>query len=496
MKKLLLLSSLLLGSFYAHAQLSCATAKDITTPGVYTVAAVAGSNQSPDAGGCVQATTTESGAALKGAWYKYTSPTPGRVTITSDLPENVAPKSTNTLLTVLVGDCSTLLCYDAADDISTENLLSALTFTAEANVSYYIMWSNYWSGAGFNFEVSVNPCVEPETIYLNSNITTTSATLNWEAAVGNPAQYEVTYIDLSDPNFTEQTKIVDTNSADLTNLTKYGNYYFFLRSICSQDSASEYVGPFLLSLLKEPTYSSNFDNVNEVAPWTQAVDDYTFGLIQDASEAAQSKPNFYAMFNDPEFVANNWLFSPGVILKKDQEIYTTFYLASNSSVDNRSLKVTIGTAPTQDSQTTTMYSSTTLKNFPWTKFTTPTYKVPADGVYYIGINEFSGLSTTDPSFMLFDTFSLQAEALAVEDFFSKQFSLYPNPANNVITITNSADVTVNAISIFDFNGRMIKSEKFDNISNINVKVSDLANGVYFININSDKGVATKKFVKN
>lgn len=503
MKKLLLLSGLFLSSFYASAQLGCSTAKDISAQGIFTVPIIAGANQSPDQGGCVQAPTTAAGGDLKGYWCKYVSATPGKVTISSNLETNVAPKSDNTLLTVMVGNCTALSCYDFSDDVSSTNKLSQVSFIAEGGVTYYIMWSNYYSSAGFDFEVSVNPCVEPEILYLPTNVTTTSATLSWEPALGNPAQYEVVLINAKDIT-TETSVIVNTNKADLTGLDPQGNYYFFLRSVCSVDEGSDFTGPFLLPLLKEVPYASNFDTLNDEAPWTfSSLEGIAFALIKSVPEVAQSSPNFWAFFNDPAFVSNNWLYSPGISMKKDQKINVSFYVASNSAVDNRSFKITIGTQPTEVAQTTTLISNTTLKTQPYTKVTTPDYTVTEDGVYYIGVNDFSGLSTIvdgegnpDASFVLFDTFSVNQGTLTVEDFFSKQFSVFPNPANDVISITNSADINVNAISIVDFNGRVIKKEKFENISNINVKVSDLANGVYIMNIISNQGTATKKFIKN
>lgn len=83
-----------------------------------------------------------------------------------------------------------------------------------------------------------------------------------------------------------------------------------------------------------------------------------------------------------------------------------------------------------------------------------------------------------------------------ENLVASQFSVYPNPANNVVNITNGENMMVNKVVVTDLNGRTVKNVSFDNVSNVQVNVSDLASGMYIMNITSDKGTATKKFVKN
>ena len=77
-----------------------------------------------------------------------------------------------------------------------------------------------------------------------------------------------------------------------------------------------------------------------------------------------------------------------------------------------------------------------------------------------------------------------------------KFSLSPNPANDFISVTNSDNILVSGISITDLNGRVVKQNSYSNVSNIQVNVSDLASGIYMMNITSDKGSVTKKIIKN
>ena len=93
-----------------------------------------------------------------------------------------------------------------------------------------------------------------------------------------------------------------------------------------------------------------------------------------------------------------------------------------------------------------------------------------------------------------DNFTV-TQALATNQVLESKFSTYPNPAKNVINVTNTTDASISSIEMTDLNGRVVKSVKFSNVPEAQVSVSDLAQGVYMMKIVSDKGIATKKVIK-
>ena len=95
----------------------------------------------------------------------------------------------------------------------------------------------------------------------------------------------------------------------------------------------------------------------------------------------------------------------------------------------------------------------------------------------------------------FDEISIVGSTLANYQVSSSKFSVYPNPANNVINVTNSDNATISAIEMTDINGRVVKSVKFTDLAQAQVSVSDLAQGVYTMKIVSDKGTTVKKVIK-
>lgn len=76
-----------------------------------------------------------------------------------------------------------------------------------------------------------------------------------------------------------------------------------------------------------------------------------------------------------------------------------------------------------------------------------------------------------------------------------EFSVYPNPANDVVTISNAANATIDAVTVSDLNGRTVKSVKLNGETTAQVNIADLSAGVYMMNISSDQGTSTKKIVK-
>ncbi|MFT4668533.1 MAG: hypothetical protein ACI840_000462 [Ulvibacter sp.] len=74
-------------------------------------------------------------------------------------------------------------------------------------------------------------------------------------------------------------------------------------------------------------------------------------------------------------------------------------------------------------------------------------------------------------------------------------NLFPNPARDFITISNSTDVMINSIKIYDMNGRLVNQVKVDSASDQTINVSELTTGMYLINITSDQATVVKRLIK-
>ncbi len=74
-------------------------------------------------------------------------------------------------------------------------------------------------------------------------------------------------------------------------------------------------------------------------------------------------------------------------------------------------------------------------------------------------------------------------------------TVYPNPANNKITISNNKEIPEEAIiSISQINGQLVMQDKFQNQKLIELDVSNLSNGIYLLKIETQEGMEVKKLV--
>lgn len=72
-----------------------------------------------------------------------------------------------------------------------------------------------------------------------------------------------------------------------------------------------------------------------------------------------------------------------------------------------------------------------------------------------------------------------------------KFIIIPNPAKDYLTIQTNE--VINEFSIFDLNGRLLKSKKTNDKK---INISDLNRGVYFIKIKSENKTSQEKFIKD
>ena len=74
-------------------------------------------------------------------------------------------------------------------------------------------------------------------------------------------------------------------------------------------------------------------------------------------------------------------------------------------------------------------------------------------------------------------------------------SLYPNPVMTHFKILS--DLTIKSIKIFDLNGRLVIKYKDDeSLTNKSIPTNSLNSGMYFITLDTEIGIITKKLLKN
>ena len=85
--------------------------------------------------------------------------------------------------------------------------------------------------------------------------------------------------------------------------------------------------------------------------------------------------------------------------------------------------------------------------------------------------------------------------VGIDSWLSNSVSLYPNPAKEVVNVQCTMNnVQIETVEVFDVYGKLLNTVIVtENPTRINV--SGLANGMYFVRVTTEQGVATKSFVK-
>jgi len=125
----------------------------------------------------------------------------------------------------------------------------------------------------------------------------------------------------------------------------------------------------------------------------------------------------------------------------------------------------------------------------------------------IGFSYIQGMDDADANRGFFDRLApivrirVNANEVGIDDNQPTEevFSVYPNPANDVInislTLTQSENTTIN---ILDLTGKVIKTiyvGELDGTKNLSVSLDGMASGIYFIELVNADGRQVKKFVK-
>jgi len=72
-------------------------------------------------------------------------------------------------------------------------------------------------------------------------------------------------------------------------------------------------------------------------------------------------------------------------------------------------------------------------------------------------------------------------------------SIYPNPASNQLRISNKSDAAMNRVVVYNALGQQVINEPANNAKQHQLYTGALANGLYSIKVETDKGMFTQKF---
>ncbi len=357
--------------------------------------------------------------------------------------------------------------------------------------------------------VRVSTCASIDTDQLAlTTLVDNSFTLSW---AGTSASYDIEY---GDVGFTQGSGTsVNTAAATYTfsGLTAGTGYAVYIRANCGGTSTSVWDGPYniytTLSPAATPTYDYGFENTvtfpsvgwlalrvtaNTGALWAfAATDAATAGFSPQAGTK-------FVVAGANAGVSNTWLFSRGINMVAGGQYAIKYYVKKITGAGTggtNTLAVKLGNAKTVAAMTTNISTAATVTSTTWT-LKTVNYTPTTSGVYYVGFNYTSPAQTSAAfGWAAIDSFNVTAP-LGVEDNSLKtKFDIYPNPASDLLSIANFEGIRINGVTMTDLNGRVVKRNAYSAVEDVEVNVSDLASGVYLLNIETDLGSVTKKIMK-
>ncbi|UUC44984.1 T9SS-dependent choice-of-anchor J family protein [Flavobacterium cerinum] len=236
----------------------------------------------------------------------------------------------------------------------------------------------------------------------------------------------------------------------------------------------------------------NLDGLTPNGNYATVFGTNAWAVVTWNSEPGNKVASTTSWFN-PAGQANRWLITPQITLPANSQIQVAFKAKSGDSdptyQDGYSLLVS--TTGTNAADFTNVIYNTASEANTWQNRSYSLSQFAGQNIYIAWRN-----NNNDKNLLSIDDVAVLAMTTAsTDDFLASKFTVFPNPANDVVNVANNGNVLVDAIAINDINGRTVKTVKLDAVSEAQVNIADLNSGVYFMNITTNEGVATKKIIK-
>lgn len=190
--------------------------------------------------------------------------------------------------------------------------------------------------------------------------------------------------------------------------------------------------------------------------------------------------------------ANDWLITKCLYLEQQYAYKLSFWNKIEDASWPENLKVAIGEVQSSAGMLTELGDYPGLSNTLWQE-NTVNFTVGNNGYYYIGFYCYSAAQMFN---LYVDDIEITQDGLnSLESDDTDSFSVFPNPANDMIYIKNeNAGSTGSVIGIYDLQGKKIMETTMSG-EGISIDIKSLENGIYIVKFESENGLGITKFVK-
>ena len=303
-----------------------------------------------------------------------------------------------------------------------------------------------------------------------NNITQTGAKIDWEAVAN--ATYILRYKKAADTNWTEVNNLA-TNTYTIAGLTLNTPYNVSVATICSGTVGTYAAADFTTKGIEYCTAGATNTSYEKIS-------NVTFANITNSSTATAGYEDFTAVTGNVNA----------------GQAYTFTATFSGTSYDADQILVWIDYNQDGDfDDSGEQVLVTAKKKSPWTGSITIPANAPSGKTRMrVRLHDSSLTPNSTPcgtsSFGQVEDYSLNIGQLAVSDVKKNNISVYPNPASDVLNISNVSSKT--KFEIFNIGGQLVNQGTTDG----KVNVSKLTKGVYILTVESNGEKSQTKFIKN
>jgi len=130
--------------------------------------------------------------------------------------------------------------------------------------------------------------------------------------------------------------------------------------------------------------------------------------------------------------------------------------------------------------------------FDWTAPNTDKGNITFYAAAVVGNKDSNGDTTTTNTQVSFDTLSIGG-VLGINESQLLNFNMFPNPSNNQATLQLPSGINNAKVKIFDYLGKTLLEKNISSLDKT-IDLSDLTSGIYFVRVQNDTKVGTKKLI--
>lgn len=350
--------------------------------------------------------------------------------------------------------------------------------------------------------LTISVCNTPTNLHA-VNTTSNAITIAWTPA-GTESAWELDY-KLSSASTWTTTIVNNTPQTAISSLTETTSYDFRVRAICSATDMSSYTSTIVVVTLTTPCAQptnlqvpvATITDQSALVTWTPGGSETSWNIeykLVSASNwtSATVSQNSYSL----QGLQPNAIYEVRVkaICTSNNSDFTATvqFTTLNTTVVNY---IIVATATGNGTITPAGNVTVVAGNNQTFTFSPNTGNVVTSLTVNGSVVANPGTTYTFTNVQADQTINVQFGVGISENQWANLVSIYPNPTSDIMEISiNLTNLTVLNAAIYDMYGKVVNHISIhENLTQISV--NHLSSGVYFLQINTDKGIITKKFIK-